>query len=179
MRVIAGFLGGREFQSPKSHRTHPMSERIRGALFNMLGGIEGLTVLDALAGSGALGFEAVSRGAAHVTLIETDKAVQSNILKNIRLLQIKDAKIKAIRANAGGWSENNPDLKSDIVLLDPPHDDIRPELLRKLAAHAKTDGVIVLSLPPNSAFRLQASDYKLITEKSYGDAELIVYRKIN
>ena len=60
MRIIAGTLGGRNFDS-KSQATHPMSEKMRGALFNVLGDIDGLKVLDCFAGSGAIGFEAISR----------------------------------------------------------------------------------------------------------------------
>ena len=67
MRIIAGSLGGRVFKAPSGHRTHPMSEKIRGAIFNALGDISDLTVLDAFTGSGALCFEAVSRGVANAT----------------------------------------------------------------------------------------------------------------
>ena len=66
MRIIAGTLKGQQFQTPHSHKTHPMGDKIRGALFNVLGDIEGLSFLDAFSGSGALAFEAASRGAASV-----------------------------------------------------------------------------------------------------------------
>jgi 16S rRNA (guanine966-N2)-methyltransferase len=73
MRVIAGFLGGRNFDSPGGHRTHPMSDKVRGAVFGVLGDIKGLSVLDAFAGSGALSIEAVSRGAKYAVAIDVDK----------------------------------------------------------------------------------------------------------
>jgi 16S rRNA (guanine966-N2)-methyltransferase len=72
VRIIAGSLKGRTFSEPHGHRTHPMSEKVRGALFNALGDIEGLTFLDAFAGSGALSFEAASRGAKSVIAIDKD-----------------------------------------------------------------------------------------------------------
>ena len=72
MRIIAGYLGGRQFNSPRSNRTHPMSDKARGGLFNALGDISGLTVLDAFAGSGALSFEAISRGAESVIAVDID-----------------------------------------------------------------------------------------------------------
>ncbi len=56
MRVISGFLGGRNFESPHGHRTHPMSEKVRGAIFGALGDIKGLTVLDAFSGSGRISY---------------------------------------------------------------------------------------------------------------------------
>jgi 16S rRNA (guanine(966)-N(2))-methyltransferase RsmD len=76
MRIIAGTLGGRTFESPHGRRTHPMSDKVRGSLFNTLGDIDGLTILDAFAGSGALAFEAISRGAEHVLAIEIDNRAQ-------------------------------------------------------------------------------------------------------
>ena len=75
MRVIAGRLGGRLFDSPHTRRTHPMSDKARGALFNMLGDIEGMHVLDPFAGTGALSFEAISRGAASALAIASRLAL--------------------------------------------------------------------------------------------------------
>ena len=178
MRIIAGKLGGRQFDAPKGHRTHPMSEKARGGLFNALGDVVGLTVLDAFAGSGALAFEAISRGARHVTAIDIDKNAITSVGSSSRELGAEE-QIKTIRAKSGSWSENNPDALFDLVLLDPPYDQIRPELLEKLANHAKPGGVIVCSLPPGTDFKLPTTDYQLLTAKSYGDAQLAFYRKIS
>src|SRR3990167_9930034 len=121
MRIIAGKLGGRQFQPPSGHKVHPMSDKMRGALFNILGDVLGLTVLDAFTGSGALSFEAISRGASKVTAIDKDKTAHFQVQKNIKDLQLED-EIKAIRANANSWSDNNLDAEFDLVLLDPPYD---------------------------------------------------------
>jgi len=86
MRIIAGRLGGRLFDSPHSHKTHPMSDKARGALFNILGDISGMSVLDPFAGTGAISFEAVSRGAAGAVAIELDKQAQKVITANIASL---------------------------------------------------------------------------------------------
>lgn len=177
MRIISGKLGGRQFHAPRGHKVRPMSDKMRGALFNILGDINGLTVLDAFAGSGALSFEAISRGADHVTAIEVDKTAHSQIRKNTKELGIKD-ELKAVRANAGSWSDNNPDVKFDIVLLDPPYDDLSHKLLTKLAKHAKPSSLVVLSYPGNKqppAF----SGLDLITVKFYGDSQLVFYRRNN
>ena len=89
MRVIAGTLGGRNFSSPHTRRTHPMSEKARGALFNALGDIHGLSVLDAFAGSGACSIEAVSRGVQTKSMaIDIDPEAVKTIAENIRSLDL-------------------------------------------------------------------------------------------
>lgn len=174
MRIISGNLGGRSFQSPKGHRTHPMSERARGALFNMLGDIQGLTVLDAFAGSGALSLEAISRGASHATAIDIDKNAAAVIDSNAQSLGI-DNQIKVIRANASGWSDNNPEETFDIVLLDPPHDKLQLPTIQKLARHTRPGGLLVLSWPgKKTAPAIKGLDH--IATKDYGDMQLITYR---
>lgn len=176
MRIIAGTLGGRNFESPRGHRTHPMSEKVRGALFNALGDIEGLTVLDAFAGSGALAFEAVSRGAAKALAIESDRVAQRTITENIELLGVQD-RVKIIKAAANAWLNTSSDI-FDIVLLDPPYDDLQTGLLDKLAARVKTSGLAVLSLPPQTDFGLPPAGFQPLSSKNYGDACLAFYRRI-
>ncbi len=177
MRIIAGRLGGRPFDSPRGHRTHPMSDKMRGALFNTLGDIEELTILDAFAGSGALGLEALSRGAASVIAIDVDKGAAETIVSNSETLRLR-SQIKVIRANASSWSDNNSDMLFDLVLLDPPYDQINVDILMKLANHTKPDGIAVFSLPPTSNFVLPATDYNLLTNNTYGDSQLVFYRKM-
>lgn len=174
MRIIAGRLGGRNFAAPHGHHTHPMSDKIRGALFNSLGDIEGLSVLDAFAGSGALGFEAVSRGALSATLIENDKSAQRAIADNIAELGIA-GQVKCVNAAAGSWL-NTTDESFDIVLLDPPYDHLQPPLLSELAGRTKPGGVLVQSLPP-AAEVAPGADFKLLLRKHYGDAELVFFRR--
>jgi 16S rRNA (guanine966-N2)-methyltransferase len=178
MRIIGGTLGGRQFAAPRGHKTHPMSDKIRGALFNMLGDITGLTVLDAFAGSGALAFEAISRGASNATAIDVDKKAYLAMVTNIKSLGIGD-KVKITRANVSGWSDNNPQTTFDIILLDPPYDAPRRMALIKLADHAKPGGIVVLSLPPGSKPDLLKSNFYHLTSKSYGDAELAFYKRRN
>src|SRR5262245_46897524 len=103
MRVIAGSLGGRTFDSPPGHRTHPMSEKARGAIFNALGELSGLTVLDAFAGSGALTIEAISRGAESALAIDVDKYAYETIQANFKALKL-DEKAIVMRKNVSGWS---------------------------------------------------------------------------
>jgi 16S rRNA (guanine966-N2)-methyltransferase len=174
VRIIAGRLGGRQFDSPKSFKTHPMSDKIRGALFNMLGDIEGLSVLDAFAGSGALSFEAASRGAAPITAIDNDRAAQKIIAQNIAVLRL-GREVRLISASANGWLETNPEARFDIVLCDPPYNDLQPNLLNRLAKRVNEHGVLVISWPGNTT-PPELSGVELIDQRSYGDAQLLFYR---
>lgn len=178
MRLIAGRLSGRNFNSVPGHRTHPMSEKIRGALFNALGDIEGLSVLDAYAGTGALSFEAVSRGASSALALELDKNAARTIAENIALLGL-DEQVSVTKAAATAWSKRHESQKFDIVLLDPPYDAVEPKDLLRLAAHAKPGGIIVLSLPPGTGFQYAPSQRELLSHKQYGDAELYFYRQLS
>ena len=175
MRIIAGRLGGRTFDSPPGHRTHPMSEKARGAIFNALGDIKGLSVLDAFAGSGALAFEAISRGASSALAIDVDKYAYETIQANIAKLDVKE-RVMVMRKNISGWSRNNQDKKFDIVLADPPYDDIRPDVIERLAVHVKPDGVYVLSWPGREAAR-DFPGFDIVSQKDYGDIQLVFYRR--
>lgn len=176
MRVVAGRLGGRIFESPRTHRTHPMSEKARGAIFNALGDVAGLSVLDAYSGSGALAIEAVSRGAERVLAIEVDIEAVKTIAHNIESLQLSDH-IKCLRKNISGWSRNNTDKKFDIVLADPPYNDIRPDVLEHLTAHVAPDGLYVLSWPGSEPIR-PFKGFEIIAHKPLGDIQLVFYRHI-
>lgn len=178
MRIISGKLGGLQFDSPSGHRTHPMSEKIRGALFNALGDISGLTFLDPYSGSGAVAFEAISRGAVHVTAIEIDKLASITIENNLKKLKPSPEKVKIIRANAVSWSELNPLKQFDVVVCDPPYDAVNADALEVLINHTKKGGVAVLSLPPHFVFAAP-DGYSLLSTKEYGDARLFFYRRLN
>ncbi|HLB66162.1 MAG TPA: RsmD family RNA methyltransferase [Candidatus Saccharimonadales bacterium] len=177
MRIIAGALKGRQFQAPKGHRTHPMSEKMRGAIFNSLGDIKDLTVLDAFGGSGALSLEAISRGAKSALAIEIDKNAHKTLLTNISGLNPEE-QIKAIQVNASAWSSSNENTTFDVVLLDPPHDDLRSDLLVRISQHTAIKGIMVLSWPGKAKAPI-FPDFEEITIKKYGDAQLVFYRRIS
>jgi 16S rRNA (guanine966-N2)-methyltransferase len=177
MRIIAGRLGGREFHSPHGRRTRPMSDKVRGALFNVLGDLEGLNILDAFGGSGALSFEAISRGAEKAVIIERDGAAFSVIEKNIEELKV-GKQVHATRANAAGWSARNVEKeKYDVLILDPPYDELQLNLLQKLVRrHLNPAGLAVLSYPGGEAAPKFDTVEKISTKK-YGDIQLVFYRK--
>lgn len=173
MRVISGRLGGRQFDSPKSVKTHPMSDKIRGALFNILGDIEGLTVLDPFAGTGALSFEAISRGAASAVVIDNDRDAQKTIATNIHLLGLRPG-VKLVCATANAWLQTSDDETFDLVLCDPPYGNLQLNLLQRLGARLNKNGIFVLSYPVG-AEAPELTGLKQIERRSYGDAQLIFY----
>jgi 16S rRNA (guanine966-N2)-methyltransferase len=175
MRIIAGSLKGRNIDTPKGHKTHPMSEKMRGALFNILGDVDGLSVFDAYGGSGAVAFEAISRGAKSALITEVDRNAAIVIEKNIKSLDLKD-KIRLTKANSASWSERNYTTIFDIVICDPPYDQIKITQLKKLTANVKKGGLFILSLPPKK--ELEFDGLELEQKKSYGDSTLVFYRKV-
>jgi 16S rRNA (guanine966-N2)-methyltransferase len=123
-RVIAGRYGGRVLETPRGLGTRPTSARVREALFNILGDLTGLVVLDLYAGSGALALEALSRGAARAVLVEHERGALTSIRNNVDALSVADAAVivpqrlpRAI-ANVIGHGP------FDLVLCDPPWADI-------------------------------------------------------
>lgn len=176
MRIVAGLLKGRQFAEPRGKGTHPMAEKVRGALFNALGELDGMEVLDAFAGSGALSFEAASRGAKNIIAIEKDRSAHSVIDRNVKELDLGKI-VKAVRANSGGWSIHNMEKKFDIVLLAPPYSDLQENLLQTLAGrHVKAGGLVVLDWPGKQDTP-EFEGLKQIANNKYGDSQLVFYKK--
>ncbi len=153
-----------------------MGDKIRGALFGVLGDIKGLRVLDAYSGSGAISLEAISRGAKSVIAIDNDKDAQVGIQKNIVKFGLGN-QVSLFCGNVKSWSNRWPNELFDLVICDPPYTDIRRDHLRKLAHHARPGGVVVFSLPPGVNTMLDAGEFNLLSTKSYGDAILSFFRK--
>lgn len=173
MRIIAGKIGGRLFNAPKGHRTHPMSDRVRGALFNSLGNIEGFTVLDAFAGTGALSFEAISRGAKKTISIDIDVKAVKVMQESVAKLRIED-QCKVVRANASSWSSNNKKMLFDIVIAAPPYDNLQPFVVQKLTRHVKPGGMFLLDWPASEE-PPSLKTMKLIDARKYGNAQIAFY----
>jgi 16S rRNA (guanine966-N2)-methyltransferase len=150
-----------------------MSEKIRGAIFNALGDIEGLTFLDAFAGTGAIGFEALSRGAKSVVAVDVSKEAYDSMQKSTKMLGVGNS-FKAIRANVSGWCENNLREKFDIVVADPPYDDVPEKILDVLSNFVKPGGMYILSLPKSCKY--VPKDLELLSKKIYDEATVSFYR---
>jgi 16S rRNA (guanine966-N2)-methyltransferase len=122
VRVISGILGGRRLAAPRGLSTRPTSDRVREALFMALGDLEGARVLDLYAGSGALGIEALSRGAAHVDFVEWDRGARAVLERNLDTLGIRDrARIWPLDLPRGLARLAEITAAADLVLLDPPY----------------------------------------------------------
>lgn len=174
MRIISGYLGGQTFEEPAGHQTHPMSERVRGAMFNMLGDVAGLSVLDAYAGSGAIGFESISRGAAFAQLIDSDKSAVRAMETAARKLHIANS-VKITQANIVSWSKNNPKKSFDLVFVDPPYEKINKDHIFQVSQHLKPKGLMVLSYPGRESMPT-VNGVVVVDNRSYGDAALAFYR---
>ena len=125
MRVVSGDLGGRKLVTPDGSDTRPTSDRVREAMFNSLfslDAIEGARVLDAFAGSGALGIEALSRGALHATFVETGRDALAALRENLETLQL-GAQGRVVPGDALVHLERTAveERHYDLVLLDPPY----------------------------------------------------------
>jgi 16S rRNA (guanine966-N2)-methyltransferase len=180
MRVIAGELGGRRLHAPPGERTRPTSDRVREALFMALGPMEGMRVVDLYAGSGALGIEALSRGAARADLVETDRRARAAIARNVAELGLEDrVHVWPFRLPGGLARLGGVLARASVVFADPPYGG--HEARAALAALGR-DGV----LPPGTRVVLEAHGKDELParegtlarerERRYGETVVHVYR---
>lgn len=175
VRIIAGQYGGRIIEGSGTDRTHPMGERVRNAIFNKLTDeLEGATVLDAFAGSGALGLEALSRGASAVTFVERDRIAQKVIANNIETLRIGN-EAKLINAPVASWAETAEE-QYDLIFADPPYHDPQLSTVFKLIRLLKPNGLMVLSYLSRSEVPSELG-VVVVDNRSYGNAAIAFYRR--
>ena len=119
MRVIAGRLGGRKLTAPRGLDTRPTSDRVREALFSALGDVSGARTLDLYAGTGALGIEALSRGAAHATFVESARPALAALRENLSVLDLtRSARVLALPVARAASTLSGP---FDLIFADPPY----------------------------------------------------------
>ena len=175
VRVIAGKYGGRIITAPDGRRTHPMSERVRNALFNSIGDeVNGAVVLDAYAGTGAVGFEAISRGASHATFVEKDRIAQKVIDENITTLNCDD-QAKLVKASVSSWANTYDGPSFDIIFVDPPYHDVQFSTVLMLMGLLKPGALMVLSHPGRDECPTRPG-VVVVDNRSYGDATLTFFR---
>ena len=170
MRVVAGELGGRKIVSPDGTSTRPTTDRVREAIFNSLGSsgvLDGALVADLFAGTGAVGIEALSRGAERCVFVERDRAALRVLQENIDALGLRD-RSKVITSDAMATASA---IDCDIVLADPPYGfDAWAELLRVVRA----DLVIA-----ESGRSIDCPDgWKITREKKYGRTMVTFFERV-
>ena len=170
MRIIAGTHRGQRIAAPRGRQTRPTSDRVRENLYNLVGPVDGAVVLDLFAGSGALGLEALSRGAASATFVESDRDACRVITANLDKLGLRATVLcqDVIRALS---SERR---RFDLVLCDPPYDYDRARLDASLAPLLQPDGLLVLETagredPP------EVPGLRQRTSRRYGAARLTLF----
>lgn len=171
-RIIAGEWGGRRLVTPKGSGTRPTSDRVRESLFaslaSELGGFDEVRVLDLYAGSGALGLEALSRGAASVDLVESGRAAAAAIAANIAELGTQAARLH--RTTAERFLATCKDI-FDVVLLDPPYATDPAEILVAVARVIRPGGLVVAERSSRADFGWP-SGITALRNKAYGETTL-------
>lgn len=180
-RVIAGAARGRRLAVPPGDGTRPTGDRAREGLFSALesefGGMSGLSVLDLFAGSGALGLEALSRGAEKVLLVEADRRVTRLIAQNLATVDLPGARVVADRAERAVAGEPPREAPFDLVLLDPPYAVPDADVVTILTALADggwlaPDAVAVLERSARDADFPWPAGYEATRTKTYGEARM-------
>jgi 16S rRNA (guanine966-N2)-methyltransferase len=175
MRIIAGSHRGRRIDAPKGLDTRPTSDRVRESAFNLIGPVDGASVLDLYAGSGAMGLEALSRGAARAVFVEADVQACRAINENLDRLRLTGAHVLCQDATRYLSTETR---RFDLVFCDPPYDDyerVQPILERHLPRLLEHDGVVVLetsSREPEPELPLT-----LRTTRQYGAARITLLQR--
>jgi 16S rRNA (guanine966-N2)-methyltransferase len=172
MRVVAGAFKGRRLQAPRGSRTRPTADRVREALFSILSDVNGLRVLDLYAGSGALGIEALSRGAAAATFVERDPRALAALRQNLEAIG-SDAEVR--RQDALRFLGSTGDT-FDLVFVDPPYDSavrLAEPLSERLPAVLTEGARIVTESDKRAPLELSLP---LELERVYGDTRIAVHR---
>jgi 16S rRNA (guanine(966)-N(2))-methyltransferase RsmD len=174
VRIVAGSRKGARIFPPKGE-TRPTGDRVREAAYNLIGPVDDATVLDVFAGSGALGLEALSRGARRVTFVESDPEAVRAINRNLDKLRLTGAIVRgedAVRALATDAAAGR---RYDLVLLDPPYEmfsQLQTKLARHLPAVLAPDGLLVVETGAREEPELPL---RKRTSRRYGAARLTLF----
>lgn len=191
-RIISGHFKGQKLSTPTGSRTRPTADQVKEALFSMLSSLsfdlEGARVLDFFAGSGALGLEALSRGAATVILADQDRAAARAITNNLALLSVRTEAIFLRTRWPQGFQRLPVDCPFDLFLLDPPYDETElPLSLLKEAARrglARPGAMAVWEQAPSTLTQWnqeKARPWELLKSRTWGScaAAFLIYRPVD
>ena len=178
MRVIAGVWRGRTLRAPPGRDTRPTGDRVREAAFNLLGPgrAEDVTVLDLFAGSGAMGLEALSRGAVHATFVESDREACRTINRNLDKLGLGGATVLCQHALTALRADARAGRRYDLVLVDPPYrrfSSLQNVLIRHLPQVLAPDGLLLVETAAADEPDLPPLSKR--TSRRYGSARLTLF----
>jgi 16S rRNA (guanine966-N2)-methyltransferase len=175
VRIIAGSRKGHTIAAPKGLDTRPTGDRVREAAFNLIGPVDGASVLDLFAGSGAMGMEALSRGAERAVFVESSGEAAHAIELNLDKLRLTGATVLRSDATRALAAEVGAGRTYDLVLVDPPYgmfEDLQPQLARYLPPVLAEDGLLVVEtdarIEPEFPLALR-------TSRRYGSARLTLF----
>jgi 16S rRNA (guanine(966)-N(2))-methyltransferase RsmD len=175
VRIIAGTHKGHTINAPKGLDTRPTGDRVREAAFNLIGPVDGAKVIDLFAGSGAMGLEALSRGAERAVFVESDADAARSIERNLDKLRLTGATILRRDAVQALAAESAAGRNYDLVLVDPPYAmfaDLQPQLARYLPAILAPDGLLVVETDARLEPELPLA---VRTSRRYGSARLTLF----
>jgi 16S rRNA (guanine966-N2)-methyltransferase len=178
MRIVGGSLGGRVLRAPAGVDTRPTSEKVREALFNILPDVEGMAVLDVFAGSGAVGIEALSRGASHATFFDVGKPALAALRGNLKDLGL-GARATVVAGDSVSLAARHvPPAPWNLVFVDPPYrSDLATRAVLALPTERLSPDVVIViehdrrNAPPETLGSLLRTD-----ERRYGDTMVSFYR---
>lgn len=177
MRIVAGTRKGHRIAAPKGVVTRPTGDRVREAAFALIGPVEGASVLDLFAGSGAMGLEALSRGAARCVFVERDRPACRVIQENLEKLRLTGAVILNRDVVAALRGERGRGHRYDLVLVDAPYeqwDTYTAALAELLPEVLEEDGVVVIETSARVEPELPLD---LVTTRRYGSARITVFSR--
>jgi 16S rRNA (guanine966-N2)-methyltransferase len=179
MRIVAGEFKGRRLTGPPGAATRPTSDRVREALFSILGDISGQRVLDLFAGTGALALEALSRGARSAVLVERDRAAIKVAERNIdAVLGERASRARLVKADAIAYLKNAENQAFGLVLIDPPYDEasaLASTLAELLPAVLAPGATVVAECDRRAPLRLAGESLCERSEHRYGDTLLRIF----
>lgn len=185
MRVIAGRYGGRRLRAPRGRTTRPTSDRVREAVYGMLGSVQDARVLDLYAGSGAMGIEALSRGAGSAVFVERDAVAAAVLQANLAALGLGAGQARVGREEVGVALERAARREEtyDLILIDPPYGRApaqEPLLADRLARVLAPGARVVVESDRRAPLRLKPeTGLALFRERRYGDTTIAVYTRMS
>ncbi len=177
MRIIAGKLRGRKIKAPKGLATRPVLARVREALFNVLGDLDGARVLDLYAGTGAIGIEALSRGAQSLVSVEKGGIQRRIIQDNLSAMGIDAQVIRSDAITAVSKMATSGEM-FDFIFADPPYESgLAAAAVDKVFATSilSESGVLAVTVRKNELLRTENDTFTIIFDRTYGDTRLVIY----